>query len=93
MNTTLTREGLHSAAWAEDGGLSGQPLRAPSTATVAMIAGMTRGGRVPIVAAGGVNSLQAAREKLDAGACLVQVYTGLVYQGPGLVRSILNGLA
>jgi dihydroorotate dehydrogenase len=50
------------------------------------------GGKLPIIGVGGVDDAASAREKLDAGASLVQVYTGLVYRGPGLVKIILRGL-
>jgi dihydroorotate dehydrogenase len=88
-NTTLSREGLHSPLAKEEGGLSGAPLRARSTALVRRIAALTQ-GRLPIVASGGVMTPTDAREKIDAGAVLVQLYTGLVYAGPGLVRYILE---
>jgi len=91
-NTTLERRRLHSSRAAEQGGLSGKPLLERSTAVVDYIYRHTQ-GRLPIVAAGGVMSAQDALEKLQAGACLVQFFTGLVYQGPGLARRILNGLA
>jgi dihydroorotate dehydrogenase len=91
-NTTLDRAGLRSPAKDEAGGLSGAPLLARSTAVVRAIHART-GGRLPIVAVGGVAGPDDARAKLDAGASLVQVYTGLVYEGPGLVRRILQALA
>jgi len=96
-NTTLSRAGvepqsLARSAWAaRAGGLSGSPLRSLSTAMVRKIHARS-GGRLPIIAAGGVMGALDAREKLEAGAALVQVYTGLVYQGPGLVKEILQGL-
>jgi dihydroorotate dehydrogenase len=91
-NTTLSREGLHSTLSSESGGLSGAPLRKTSTSMVGRIHRFT-GGILPIIAAGGVASAQDAQEKLDAGACLVQVYTGMVYRGPGLVKDILRRLS
>jgi dihydroorotate dehydrogenase len=90
-NTTLARPTLGSPLRDEQGGLSGAPLRARSTEVIRRIHSLTRGG-LPIVAAGGVFEAKDAQEKLDAGACLVQVYTGLVYRGPRLVRMILEGL-
>ncbi len=90
-NTTLDRTGLVSAHRDETGGLSGAPLRRRSTEVIRAIARLTA-GRLAIVGAGGVSSADDAREKLDAGASLIQVYTGLVYRGPGLVREILRGL-
>ncbi len=91
-NTTLSREDLHSPVAGESGGLSGVPLSERSTAMVRQIYQRT-GGKLPVIGVGGVMSYADARLKLDAGAILVQLYTGLVYTGPGLVRSILQGLA
>jgi dihydroorotate dehydrogenase len=91
-NTTISREGLTPSRVAnEAGGLSGQPLRVRSTQVVRQISQLT-GGQLPIVGVGGISSATGMREKLDAGAVLVQVYTGLVYQGPGLVKRILEEL-
>ncbi len=90
-NTTVAREGLRSARRAEAGGLSGAPLRARSTEVVRQVARLTR-GRLAIIGAGGVFTARDVKEKMEAGACLVQVYTGLVYRGPGLAREILRGL-
>jgi dihydroorotate dehydrogenase len=91
-NTTLSREGLPEYARPLQGGLSGQPLKARATEVIRLIAKQT-GGRLPIIGVGGVASAADAAEKLDAGATLVQVYTGLVYKGPGLIRAINLGLA
>lgn len=88
-NTTLRREGLQSPLADETGGLSGAPLNALNTAMVRSVVQRT-GGRLPVVASGGVMNAADARAKLDAGAVLVQLYTGLIYAGPGLVRDILN---
>jgi len=88
-NTTLSRDGLRHAARAEAGGLSGQPLRARSTAIIAHISRQA-GGALPIIGVGGVASAADAREKLDAGAAVVQLYTGMVYGGPGLPGRILR---
>src|SRR3990170_922659 len=90
-NTTVTRRGLLSPRGGETGGLSGRPLRARSTEVVRRIVGLSE-GRLPVVGVGGVFGPEEAREKLDAGAVLVQVYTGLVYRGPGLAREVLKGL-
>jgi len=90
-NTTLAREGLCSPAWEQTGGLSGRPLRQRSLACVQAIVRLTS-GRLPVVAAGGIAGAEDARRALDAGAVLVQIYTGLVYRGPALVRDILTGL-
>jgi dihydroorotate dehydrogenase len=91
-NTTLSRPGLSSPLAAEAGGLSGAPLGELSLAMIRRIHAQT-GGRLPIIGVGGVMTAADARARLDAGATLVQVYTGLVYAGPGLVKSILRDLA
>ena len=89
-NTTLERPGIFSRI-AETGGLSGAPLRRRSTEIVRFIARST-GGRLPIIGCGGIGDAESAAEKLDAGASLVQVYTGMVYRGPffaaGLARAL-----
>jgi len=90
-NTTTRRAGLRSRRREETGGLSGAPLRELSTALVAQLAGLL-GGRAPIIASGGVMTPEDALEKLEVGASLVQIYTGLVYEGPGLVRRILQAI-
>ncbi len=94
-NTAPDRDGLatDAARIAEvgRGGLSGAPLEARSTRLVEYLYGRTD-GRVPIVGLGGVRSAETAYRKIRAGASLVQLYTGLVYGGPGLVRSIKTGL-
>jgi len=90
-NTTLERDGLRSSYRRETGGLSGRPLQARSTEVIRRIHGLTR-GNLPIVGVGGVFEARDVREKLDAGATLVQLYTGLVYRGPRIVREILQGL-
>ncbi|MEW5869641.1 MAG: quinone-dependent dihydroorotate dehydrogenase [Chloroflexota bacterium] len=90
-NTTLSREGLVSPLSKETGGLSGAPLRERSTQMVRAISARA-GNKLPVIGVGGVMCAADALEKLEAGAVLVQVYTGLVYAGPGLVRSILSGL-
>lgn len=80
-NTTVARpESLRSRAAAQAGGLSGQPLRVRSTELVARVYKASRGA--PIIGAGGVDSGEAAYEKIRAGASLVQVYTSLIYNGP-----------
>jgi len=70
--------------------LSGKPLRQKSTEIVRYIA---KNSSAPIIASGGIFGAEAALEKLDAGATLVQIYTGFVYKGPALVREIREGLA
>ncbi len=90
-NTTLERQGLRSSLSSESGGLSGAPLAQNSTQMIRKISSKTD-GKLPIIGVGGIMDYASAKEKLDAGACLVQVYTGLVYTGPGLVRSICQNL-
>jgi dihydroorotate dehydrogenase len=98
-NTTIRREGLKTAQILatglspaeEAGGLSGAPLRSRSTEVVRYIWESTQ-GTLPIIGVGGVFTAQDAWEKLAAGASLVQVYTGWTYEGPWMVRRILEGL-
>jgi len=90
-NTTLTRPALISPHKEESGGLSGNPLRRLSELVLAKIVRCV-GGRIPIISAGGIMEPEDARRRLDMGATLVQVYTGLVYRGPGLVREIVKSL-
>ncbi len=73
------------------GGLSGRPLAERSTALVRHLYRRT-GGRIPIIGVGGVDSAETAYRKIRAGASLVELYTGLVYEGPGLIRRINRGL-
>ncbi|TMG76857.1 MAG: quinone-dependent dihydroorotate dehydrogenase [Betaproteobacteria bacterium] len=92
-NTTVSREGVgHLPASREQGGLSGAPLKARATAVVAKLRRALPAG-VTIIGVGGIASAADAREKLDAGASLVQLYTALVYRGPTLVGEIVRGLA
>ncbi len=91
-NTTLSRAGLRSSHAGEQGGLSGLPLLQLSTRQLARMFMLTA-GRIPLVGAGGVHDGPSALLKIRAGASLVQLYSALVYQGPGLVRSILDCLA
>ncbi len=88
-NTTIARPLLQSTNQVETGGLSGAPLTQASTALVAEIVARTA-GRLPVVAVGGIMTAADAQAKLDAGAALVQVYSGLIYRGPGLVREIVG---
>lgn len=89
-NTTLGRPPLRSRHAAETGGLSGAPIVEMNTALVGEVYRRT-GGRIPIVASGGISTLQDAQAKLDAGAVLVQLYSGLIFRGPWLVRDLLQG--
>jgi dihydroorotate dehydrogenase len=89
-NTTISRTGVDGPVAEEEGGLSGAALTEMSTRMVARIHEHTR-GEIPIIGVGGIMGPADARAKLDAGATLVQVYTGLIYEGPGLVKRILTG--
>ena len=91
-NTTLARDGLESRHRGEAGGLSGRPLFARSTALLADMYRLTE-GRIPLIGVGGVASGADAYAKIRAGASLVQLYTALVYQGPGLIGRIKAELA
>lgn len=90
-NTTVRREGIPPHCQTLPGGLSGAPLRAQATQVVRLIHQRTQ-GRLPIIGVGGILSAADALERLDAGATLIQLYTGLVYRGPGLVREIKRAL-
>lgn len=90
-NTTLSRQGLRDANSSEQGGLSGRPLFHRSTVMLAKVYQAT-GGRVPLVGIGGIDSVETALAKIEAGASLLQLYTGLVYEGPGLIQSMKRGL-
>jgi dihydroorotate dehydrogenase len=91
-NTTLARDGLIETALArEAGGVSGRPLFHRSTVMLARVHQLT-GGKVPLIGIGGIDSGAAAIAKLEAGATLLQLYTGLVYEGPGLIARIKQEL-
>ncbi len=90
-NTTLGREGLRSTLKGESGGLSGSPLTVKSEAVLYQTVKRVNGA-VPIVSVGGIMSPEDAKRRLEMGAALVQIYTGLIYHGPGLVRQILMSL-
>jgi dihydroorotate dehydrogenase len=90
-NTTLAREGLRSRHQGEAGGLSGSPLRGRSEAVLSRVVKLVN-GRVPIIGVGGIMSPDDAKKRLALGASLVQVYTGMVYRGPRLVRAIVENL-
>ncbi len=91
-NTTVSRPGLTSQFAAESGGLSGAPLQSLSLRMVQAIQQRTQ-GKLPVIACGGIMNSADVRRFLDAGAKLAQIYTGLVYAGPALVKSILSDLA
>jgi dihydroorotate dehydrogenase len=91
-NTTVSRQGVVGLPHAEEaGGLSGAPLTARATFVVRKLAA-TLAGRIPIIGVGGIMSAADARERIAAGATLVQLYTGLIYRGPALVRDIVREL-
>ena len=91
-NTTVSRAGLSDARIAaEAGGMSGRPLFAPSTAMLAKVRTIV-GSRLALIGTGGIHSVATAREKLAAGADLIQVYTGMIYEGPELPGRIVAGL-
>ena len=94
-NTTTGRQNLHSSparvASAGEGGLSGAPLRERSNQVIRTIYRLTRGS-LPIVGVGGVFTAEDAWEKICAGASLIQLYTGFIYEGPGVARRINEGL-
>jgi dihydroorotate dehydrogenase len=90
-NTTVQRDGLRSPLQHETGGLSGAPLRERSTEVIRSIHRLSE-GRLPIIGVGGISEPRDALEKIQAGASLVQIYTGLIYRGPGLVRHIVDAL-
>jgi dihydroorotate dehydrogenase len=90
-NTTLDRLVLGSKLGWPEGGLSGRPLLARSTEVLALLSKFTR-GKIPLIGVGGILDAQDAKEKLEAGASLIQLYTGFVYRGPKLVEEICGAL-
>jgi dihydroorotate dehydrogenase len=91
-NTTTARSGVEGLPHAkEEGGLSGAPLRERATHVIARLA-RALDGALPIIGVGGIMNAAHAREKLQAGATLLQLYCGLIYRGPGVVADIVNGL-
>lgn len=94
-NTTLSRQGLKESESGLNrigaGGLSGQPLKKRSTEVIKYIASKTQ-GQLPIIGVGGIHSAEDALEKIEAGAMLVQIYTGMIYEGPGLIGQIITKL-
>ena len=90
-NTTIYRENLLDSDLGEEGGLSGKPIKELSTSLIRKIHRRTA-GNLPIIGVGGISSPDDAREKMEAGAGLVQIYSGLIFQGPRLVRDLLENL-
>ena len=95
-NTTISREGLttpeEEVQAMGSGGVSGAPLRRRATEVVAYLQKKSD-GQFSIIGVGGIDGPEAASEKMDAGACLVQVYSGMIYEGPGLAARIVRGIA
>lgn len=89
-NTTIGREGVeHLPLAGETGGLSGAPLRDKSTHVIRVLADVVE-ERIPVIGVGGIDSAASGLEKLAAGATLLQVYTGFIYRGPGLVKELVE---
>lgn len=89
-NTTLSREGVESSVFAKEaGGLSGKPLRSKSTEVIKQLRRVLT-DKIPIIGCGGIFSGEDAEEKILAGASLVQLYSGFIYQGPGLINECVN---
>jgi dihydroorotate dehydrogenase len=89
-NTTLDRKLVNGFNYCDQmGGLSGRPLQLHSTEIVRQLSKELQ-GRLPIIGVGGIDSVIAAREKIDAGASLVQIYSGFIFKGPGLIKDIVN---
>ena len=86
-NTTISREGLKSENKIEAGGLSGIPVKNRSTEVIRFLADKSNKS-FPIIGVGGIHSAKDAFEKLEAGADLVQLYTGFIYEGPQLIKDI-----
>ncbi|WP_345831283.1 quinone-dependent dihydroorotate dehydrogenase [Erwinia sp. HDF1-3R] len=91
-NTTLDRSLVAGLKHADEaGGLSGRPVQSRSTEIIRRLSQELQ-GRLPIIGVGGIDSLVSAREKLAAGASLIQVYSGFIYKGPPLIKEIVNHL-
>lgn len=90
-NTTISREGLVSSHKGETGGLSGKPVKDRSTEVIRFLSEKSNKS-FPIIGVGGIHSAKDAQEKLEAGADLIQLYTGFIYEGPGLVKRINKSL-
>lgn len=90
-NTTISRDGLHSENKNETGGLSGKPLTKRSTEVIRFLSEKSNNA-FPIIGVGGIHTPQDALEKLNAGASLVQLYTGFIYEGPALIKKINKAL-
>lgn len=91
-NTTIDRKNLTSPNQTESGGLSGNPLALKSTEMIEHIHQKTK-GTLPIIGVGGIFTPEDAQKKLNAGASLLQVYTGFIYEGPSIVKNICKGIS
>jgi len=92
-NTTIDRSGLYAVGKTahESGGLSGKPLGRRSTEVIRYLSERSKGA-FPIIGVGGIHSREDAKEKMDAGAALIQLYTGFIYEGPGVIKKICKEL-
>ncbi|XPF95316.1 quinone-dependent dihydroorotate dehydrogenase [Colwellia sp. RE-S-Sl-9] len=91
-NTTLSREGVQGLEHCDEmGGLSGAPVKEKSTQVIKLLA-KALDNKLPIIGVGGISNGADAKEKIEAGAKLVQVYTGFIYQGPDLIKDVVNAL-
>lgn len=90
-NTTISREGLKSPEQNETGGLSGKPLTKRSTEVIRFLTEKSNHA-FPVIGVGGIHTVEDALEKIDAGASLIQLYTGFIYEGPGLIKDINKAL-
>jgi dihydroorotate dehydrogenase len=90
-NTTIARENLSSKSRLETGGLSGKPLQERSTEVIRLISNQA-GDTLPIIGVGGIANPEDAAEKLEAGASLVQLFTGMIYNGPGIIKKIIENI-
>ena len=91
-NTTLDRDLVKSSPFAEEaGGLSGAPLTGKSTDVIKLL-NAELSGVLPIIGVGGIMTGQQAKEKIDAGASLVQIYTGFIYEGPSLIKACVEAI-
>lgn len=91
-NTTISRENLPQLKYSQEiGGLSGKPLQQRSTEIIARLSQELK-GNIPIIGCGGVDSLESAQAKINAGADLIQVYSGLIYHGPRLIKELVQNI-
>jgi len=89
-NTTLDRSLVQGMKYCDEmGGLSGRPVQLKSTEIIRRLSEELK-GRLPIIGVGGIDSVMAAREKMAAGASLVQIYSGFIFKGPPLIKEIVN---